>query len=577
MTDYRAPLRDIRFALQAGGGLERLNAVPGYRELTAEVADAVLDEAARFAEAELAPLYRAGDRHGVRLENGRVRTAPGFAKAYAELARAGWVGLSAPPEVGGQGLPSWLAVPVAEIWRGANLAFALCPMLCQSAIEALLRHGSPELNAAYLPKLVSGEWTATMNLTEPQAGSDLGLIETYAVRDGDRYRLTGRKIFITWGDHDLTDNILHFVLARVRGAPPGVKGLSMFVVPKLKPAAGGGYEPNEVVTVSIEEKLGIHGSPTCVLSYGDGAGAVGELVGAEGDGLKCMFTMMNRARLAVGVEALGVAERAYQQALRYAREREQGVAPGYAERGPIVRHPDVRRMLLTMKAAIAGMRGLAYSAALALDLAAEPAGEARAAFLTPVVKGWCSEVGQEVASLALQVHGGAGYIEETGAAQPFRDVRITSIYEGTTGIQANDLVKRKILGDGGAAAAALIAELRDWLHVDRPLPAGVAARLAAAAAAVERAVHFVIERDAAEPALAGTAAVSLLLALGTLLGGWSVAREACTDTVADPAWRDSRKALAAFYAEHLLPRVETYTAIVLAGSASVMRFPEEEL
>jgi alkylation response protein AidB-like acyl-CoA dehydrogenase len=571
----------MRFAMRAVGGLERLSSQPRFRDLTADVAHAVLDEAARFAETKLAPLYRVGDRRGVTLVDGHVRTAPGFREAYAEFARAGWVGLAAPPEVGGQGLPSVLGVPVAEIWRGANLAFALCPMLTQSAIEALLRHGTPDLRAIYLPKLVSGEWTATMNLTEPQAGSDLALIETVAVSRGDHYRLTGRKIFITWGDHDLADNIVHFVLARVRGAPPGVKGLSMFVVPKLLPGrAGAAGEPNDISVVSIEDKLGIHGSPTCVLSYGERAGAVGYLVGEEGQGLQCMFTLMNRARLAVGVEGLGVAERAYQQALGYARERVQGIAFGRSDRGPIVDHPDVRRMLLTMKAAIAGMRGVAYSAALAVDLADDdPPAAARAALLTPIVKGWCTELAQEVATLGLQVHGGAGYIEETGAAQPFRDVRITTIYEGTTGIQANDLVKRKILGDGGTAAVALLRELREWLRAAPTLPGDVAARLALAAGAVEGGVLFVVEHEPTDPALAGTAAVSLLLAFGTLLGGWHLAREAAATARGDEdlAWLAARRALATFYSEHLLPRVDAHIAVVRAGSASVMRFPEQLL
>ncbi len=586
MTEYRAPLRDIRFAMGAVDGLERLRAEPLFAELSADVVAAVLDEAARFAESELAPLYRSADRHAPTLVDGQVRVDPGMRAAYVEFARAGWIGLTAPREYGGQALPNWLAVPVAELWRSANLAFALCPMLAQSAIEALLRHGSPEQQAGYLPKLVSGEWTATMNLTEPQAGSDLGLIETMAIPDGGHYRIKGKKIFITWGDHDLTDNILHFVLARVRGAPAGVKGISMFAVPKVLSASDGSRGArNDVATLALEHKLGIHGSPTCVLSFGEGTGAIGYLVGGEGQGLQCMFTMMNRARLAVGVEALGVAERAYQQALRYARERVQGVPLGRSERGPIIGHPDVRRMLLTMKAGIAGMRGLAYTTAAVLDLAAaDAAADARAALLTPIVKGWCSELAQELVTLGLQVHGGVGYIEETGVAQPFRDVRITTIYEGTTGIQAGDLVRRKILSDRGRAALGLLEDVAAWLRVARAsqsLPAGVVERFAHATAVVERAVRFVLDQERIDPLLAGTAAVGLLLSFGTLLGGWHTAREAAAS--GDPAfadgneraWLDARVALASFYAEHLLPRVDAYVATVLAGSASVMQFPEE--
>ena len=394
--------------------------------------------------------------------------------------------------------------------------------------------------------------------------------------------MRGRKIFITWGDHDLTDNIVHFVLARTPNAAAGVKGISMFLVPKLVPRVDGTLgERNDVTTVSLEHKLGIHGSPTCVLSYGERGGAIGYLVGGLGQGLQCMFTMMNRARLAVGVEALGVAERAYQQARQYARERVQGVPPGHSARGPIIGHPDVRRMLLTMKAGIAGMRGVAYSAALAIDVAEArggPVAEARAALLTPVVKGWCSELGQEVATLGVQVHGGAGYIEETGAAQPFRDVRITTIYEGTTGIQANDFVKRKILGDGGHASRELLAELGAWLRAAESgtVAPRIKSRLEHAAQRVAAAIEYLIANERRDAWLAGTAGVSLLLAFGTLLGGWHVAREAVAARV-NEADDEARAALALFYTEHLLPRIDAYCAVVLAGSASVMRFPEDRL
>jgi alkylation response protein AidB-like acyl-CoA dehydrogenase len=581
MPEYRAPLREQRLAMTAVGGLPRVNQLARHRELTEDLVDGVLEEAARFAERELAPLYRSADREGAILADGRVRTAAGMAAAYAEFIRGGWIGVAAPAEHGGQALPNWLAVPVSEIWRGANLSFALCTMLTQAAIEALARHGNASLQSVYLPKLVSGEWTATMNLTEPQAGSDLAAISTLAVPEGDHFRVRGKKIFITWGDHDLTDNIVHLVLARTPGSEPGVKGISMFLVPKHLPtAARAPGERNDVRTVSLEHKLGIRGSPTCVLSYGESEGAVGYLVGALGDGLACMFTMMNRARVAVGVEALGVAERAYQQARTYARERVQGVPIGERERAPIVRHPDVRRMLLTMKAALAGMRGLAYSAALAIDEAEEDGdgrASARAALLTPIVKGWCSEIAQEVASMALQVHGGAGYIEETGAAQPFRDVRITTIYEGTTGIQASDFVRRKLAADGGAAAADLLREIEEWLREAGPVLApGAVAALERAVRLVQSATRDLLAASERDPAAMGTASVYLLLAYGTVLGGWHVARQALAAGAAD-AWGRARAALLAVYVDHLLPRVDWYVAAGRAGSASVMDFPLDEL
>jgi alkylation response protein AidB-like acyl-CoA dehydrogenase len=575
MADYRVPVEEMRAALAALSGLERLHAEGLHADLTEDLLDAVLDEAARFAEQELAPLYRSADLKGATLADGRVRSPDGFREAYAKFVQAGWAGISAPPAYGGQGLPNLVSVPIAEMWRQANLAFALCPMLSQSAVEALNRHGSESLKAVFLPKLATGEWAGTMNLTEPQAGSDLASIETLAVPDDGRFRINGRKIFITWGDHDLTENIVHFVLARTPGAPAGVKGISLFVVPKFLPGPDGSLgERNEVTTVSLEHKLGIHGSPTCVLSYGGDRGAAGYLVGAEHEGLACMFTMMNRARLAVGVEALGVAQRAYGQALAYARERVQGVAPGRSERGPIIGHPDVRRMLLAMKSAVAAMRALAYSAAIDIDLGegGVPAAAERASLLTPIVKGWCSELSQEVVSLGLQVHGGAGYIEETGAAQPVRDVRITAIYEGTTGIQANDLLKRKIIADGGRALFALLAELRGSL-AGAIVDEGLSKPLRRAADDVERAVRFVLAEHWEDPALAGAVGVNMLLGLGVTLGGWRLALQAAHAGPGDRA--TAERALARFYAEHWLPRNAAYCGTVLAGSAGVMGLPEE--
>ncbi|MBI3936883.1 MAG: acyl-CoA dehydrogenase, partial [Betaproteobacteria bacterium] len=446
MSTYTAPLADMRFVIKELVGLDRIAALPGCEEASAEVVDAVLEEAGKFASEVLAPLNPIGDREGARLENGRVFAPPGFKEAYRKFIEGGWNGLSGRPEHGGQGLPHLVATPVAEMWNSANLAFCLCPMLTSGVLEALRLHGSAEQQSRYLPKLTSGEWCGTMNLTEPQAGSDLSAVRTRAIPEGDHYRIHGTKIFITWGEHDLAENIAHLVLARTPGAPEGVKGISLFIAPKfLVNPDGSPGERNDIRCVSIERKLGIHASPTCVLAYGDGKGAIGHLVGEENHGLEYMFTMMNHARLAVGVEGVAIAERAHQQALAYAKTRVQGWEVGQrsGDRVTIIHHPDVRRMLLSMKAQTEAMRALAYAAAAALDQAKhqpDPAERRRQQalvdLLTPLVKGWCTEQAVEIASTGIQVHGGVGFVEETGAAQLLRDARITTIYEGTTGIQA---------------------------------------------------------------------------------------------------------------------------------------------
>ncbi|HEX5421264.1 MAG TPA: acyl-CoA dehydrogenase [Gammaproteobacteria bacterium] len=592
---YHAPMREIRFVLETLGGLARLRELGAPEAPDDALAAAVLDEAARFAEQELAPLYRLADERGAAWADGRVQMAPEIVSAYRRFAEAGWPGMTAPAEHGGQALPEVLGIPAAEMWRSANLAFALCPMLTRSAIEALVEHGSSALKARYLPKLVSGEWTGTMNLTEPQAGSDLAAIETRAEPRAGHYLLRGRKIFITWGDHDLAENIVHLVLARSGPPGSGHRGLSLFAVPKFLPAEDGGPgERNDIVTVSLEHKLGIRGSPTCVLSYGDGGGAVGHLVGAEGEGLACMFTMMNRARLAVGVEGLGLAERAYQQARAYARERVQGKPPGADRAAPIWRHPDVRRMLLLMKAATEAMRWLAYTAALESDFAARAPdtavaarAAARVALLTPIVKGWCTELAQEVVSLGVQVHGGAGYIEDTGAAQILRDARITTIYEGTTGIQALDLARRKLLGDEGRTAFALCAEIGAWCEERRSadaLPRPVARGLAEGLRLVDEALRFLLARHREDPSLAGAVSFNMLMLFGTVLGAWSHARAAAEadrrlSSAADGerGFLEAKRATAVFYAEHLLPRARAYAAAVMAGSEGIMAIDEADL
>ena len=468
MSGLRVDLDEIKFNLRRVADLDGLAALPGFEHAEPGLVDDLLAEAARFAEEVIAPLNRGGDLVGARRhDNGRVVTPPGFADAYSAYVAAGWGAVTADPEYGGGGFPHLLGAAIEEMITSASMAWSLCPLLTQGAVALLSAFGSAEQKALYLPRLVSGEWTGTMNLTEPEAGSDLGAVATRAEPQPDgAYRLTGTKIFITYGEHDLAPNIVHMVLARTPGAPPGTKGLSCFIVPKHLPDPAG--EPgarNDVRCVSVEHKLGIHASPTCVMSYGDDGGAVGYLIGDENDGMRYMFKMMNLARLSVGLEGLAIAERSYQQALAYARQRRQGRAPGADGPSPslIVEHPDVARMLLDMRSGICAMRGLAYRNAEALDRAgrepdpaARQAAQERAALLTPLTKAWATDTGCELAGIGLQIHGGMGFVEETGAAQHYRDARIAPIYEGTNGIQAIDLVARKLaIRDGGAAADLL--------------------------------------------------------------------------------------------------------------------------
>ncbi len=470
---YAAPLADMRFVLDEVARIDEVALLPGYEAASADLVAAILGQAAKLAETVLAPLNQPADRIGSVLENGVVRTPPGFHEAYAHYVEGGWNGLTGDPEYDGQGLPFALAAPVSEMWNSACMSFALCPLLSMAAVELLQAYGTDEQKRRYLGKLVSGEWTGTMNLTEPQAGSDLGALTTRAVASGDHYRLTGQKIFITYGDHDLAPNIVHAVLARTPGAPPGSRGLSLFLVPKfLLDDAGGPGQRNAVRTLSLEHKLGIHASPTCVLAYED---AVGWRIGEENRGLEYMFTMMNNARLNIGVQGLAIAERAYQQARDFARVRVQGQPLGGAANAgpsPIIHHPDVRRMLLWMRAATEAMRSLAYYAAAMIDRGRRDPDKSerfraqrRADLLIPVVKAWCTDLAVVVASTGIQVHGGMGYIEETGAAQYLRDARITPIYEGTNGIQAGDLVGRKLARDRGEAAQALFAEIAATLDI----------------------------------------------------------------------------------------------------------------
>jgi alkylation response protein AidB-like acyl-CoA dehydrogenase len=583
MTEYHAPLKDMRFALNVLAGLPDLLALPAFEAVDEDTVQQVLDEAANFARDIIAPLNVVGDQAGCRVVDREVEVADGFADAYRQFVENGWPSLSGSPDFGGMGLPHTVGLAAFEMWNSANMAFALCPMLTGAAVSALKVHASDELKDRYLPKLVSGEWSGTMVLTEPHAGSDLAAISTKAVPDGDHYRLFGTKIFITWGDHTMADNTIHLVLARLEGAPEGIRGISMFLVPKyLVNEDGSPGERNDVFPASVEHKLGIHGSPTCVLNFGESEGAIGYLVGEENRGMANMFTMMNQARLEVGVQGLSVSERAYQLARGYALERVQGTAPGHEGRVTIVHHADVRRMLMLMKSQIEAMRAAAYTMCAdvdrslhATDVDAREEAAARAALLTPIVKGWLSETAQELTSLGVQVHGGMGFVEETGAAQHLRDARILPIYEGTTGIQAADLVGRKILGDEGRAIKALIADMRDTAaEMEGDDLEVIRAALVEGCDLLGRGVDWLIAEAIDDPALPGAASGNLLMAAGIVLGTWHMARAALAVSGGhgdfDDAFCAGKRDTARFYAEHVSPRAIMYIRAAMSGPESVM-------
>jgi 3-(methylsulfanyl)propanoyl-CoA dehydrogenase len=584
---YRAPVADIAFALEHAAGFDAALAEGLYGELSQDVVQAVLEQAGKFAGDVLAPLNPIGDRYGTPFKDGAVTTAPGWKEAYRAWAQAGWNALAAPAQWGGQDLPQALNAACIEMWNSAALAFGLGPLLTMAGVDALAAHGSEELKRAYLPKLVSGGWMGTMQLTEPQAGSDVGALRTRAERAGDgSYRITGQKIFITYGEHDLTDNIIHFVLARLPDAPSGIKGISLFLVPKflLTGDASPGRR-NDVRAHSIEHKLGIHGSPTCTMVYGDNGGATGFLIGEENRGMACMFTMMNQARLSVGLQGVAIAERATQQALAYARERKQGRASG-ARSGssPIVAHPDVKRMLLTMRALTRAARAICYLTAVTLDRAQRSPDDAtrkaaheRASLLTPVAKAFSTDIGNEVASLGLQVHGGMGYIEETGAAQHYRDARITPIYEGTNGIQAIDLVIRKLSLAGGATVRALIGEIRHTVEAvnatNDPAFGWTGVRLQDAVDSLERTTDWLLGGQHSDPdsALAGATPYLRLFALAT--GGALLAQEALAAKrlAVDTPDAAARTAIARFFAENLAVEAGALERTVVEGADSVNR------
>ncbi len=592
MREYKAPLRDMHFVLQELAGLAEVAKLPGCEEINAELVDQILEESAKFASGVLSPLNKPADKEGSKWDEGKVTTPKGFKEAYRQFVEAGWNALQAPAEHGGQGLPKIVSTPVVEMWKSANLSFSLVTMLTAGAVEALILRGTEEQKRQYLPKMIAGGWTGTMNLTEPQAGSDLGLVRTRAVREADHYRVSGQKIFITYGEHDLAENIVHLVLARVEGAPEGVRGISMFLVPKFLVNADGSLgRRNEVQCASIEHKLGIHASPTAVLVYEN---AVGYLVGEENHGLEYMFIMMNLARFAVGMEGLAISERAYQQALAYAKERVQSrdVAGG-GKAVTIIHHPDVRRMLMSMKSQTEAMRALAYVVAAAVDKSLRhPDREERTrnqAFvdlMIPIVKGWFTETGIDVASTGIQVHGGMGFIEETGAAQHLRDARITTIYEGTTGIQANDLIGRKVAREGGATAKEVIGVMRA-VEAELGKAAGedmAATREAFSAAltAAEECVSWMVITYGNDIKAAHAGAVPFLKLMGIVCGGWQmaraalVARQRLSEGKGDKSFYEAKIRTARFYADHILTQAPGLRNTIVHGAAGVMALAEDQ-
>jgi len=590
MPDYQAPVKDMLFVINHLAGLDQVSKLQGFEEATPDLVEAVLEEAAQLAGEVVAPINEIGDREGTRVEDGKVVVPDEFKRVYQQVTGDGWSGISMSADAGGQGLPYCVGLAVEEMWQSASLAWSLCALLTQGAARAIEEHGSEALQALFLERMVAGEWTGTMNLTEPQAGSDLAAIRSTAVPDGDGYRVTGQKIFITWGDHEMTENVVHLVLARLTDAPPGVKGLTLFAVPKkLINADGSVGETNHVSPVSVEHKLGIHGSPTCVMAFEN---SFGYLVGDLHNGLACMFTMMNHARLSVGLEGVAISERAYQQALAYARERSQGQKKGHEGSVAIIEHPDVRRMLMHMKAYIEAMRSLTYVAGAHLDGAQHEKGDAERAqelarleLLVPVVKGWCTEMSQVLTSIGLQIHGGMGYVEETGAAQHFRDARITTIYEGTTGIQANDLIGRKILRDQGQALKHMIADMQAVVadlerHGERLVVVHDA--LKTAVGDLGAAAQWFGDHYADSPDTPGAVSVNFLMLLGTVAGGWQLARAASVAVeqldagAEDQSFYQAKIVTARYFAEQILPLAGAYRTAIEAGADSIMALSDDQ-
>src|SRR3954471_2422241 len=583
---YRAPISDMLLSLNHGAGLKAAMEAGHYGDFDGDIVSAVLEEAGKFATDVLAPLNKVGDEHGIKLSDGKVTTAPGWPDAYKRWTEGGWNAVSGPEDFGGQGLPLAINAACTEIWSAANAAFGLCPLLTLSAIEALDAHGRDALKRIYLAKLVSGEWTGTMQLTEPQAGSDVGALRTRAERaDDGTYRIKGTKIFITYGDHDMTDNIVHFVLARLPDAPAGTKGISLFLIPKFMVNADGSLGArNDIHPSGVEHKLGMHASPTCTMTMGDKGGAIGYLIGEENRGMLCMFTMMNQARLGVGLEGVGIADRAYQQALAFAQGRRQGRAIGKKGDGTdaIIVHPDVKRMLMQMRALTAAARTICYATAVALDVSVRATdakvrsdAAARGALLTPIAKAFSTDIGNEVTSLGVQVHGGMGFIEETGAAQHYRDARITAIYEGTNGIQSIDLVTRKLAANGGASVWALLEELtgivRQVEASNDPAFGTTGAKLRDALGSLDRTSRWLLERVASSPNDALAGATPYLRLFGSTLGGCKLAEEALAARSLEGFGDPQRYVmLARFFAENIAVQAGGLERAVIDSADAVM-------
>jgi 3-(methylthio)propanoyl-CoA dehydrogenase len=595
MSTYIAPLADQLFLLNELLGLEEISALPGYEDATLDLVTAILDEAGKFGSEVLAPLNKTGDQQGCSIENGVVCTPDGFKEAYAKFVATGWNSLGAPTEYGGQGLPSIVATSVSEIWHGANMAFGLCPLLNQGGIEAVATHGSDTLKSIFLPKMVSGEWSSTMNLTESQAGSDLSQISTKAVRDGEHYRIIGQKIFISYGEHDMADNIIHLVLARLPNGPKGIKGLSLFLVPKFLLNDDGSLgKHNDLGCVSIEHKLGIKASPTSLMSFGENGGAIGYLIGEENQGISNMFTMMNNTRLSVGLQGIGVAEHAYQQALAYAKDRVQGrdTNSDASSPAPIIKHADVRRMLMAMKSQTEATRATAYFMSACLDRArrhpdpnVRSEDKALADLLTPVVKAWSTDTGIAVANLGIQIHGGMGYIEKTGAAQHLRDVRVSAIYEGTNGIQAADLVGRKVARENAESINALILKIKSYLDqsiVDEISPLGkIDKHLLNSIQSLSNTTAWILDTFPTKPQNVAAGAAQFTQMLGITMGGWLMAMSASKSIKLLKTETENRTFLEAkiytsqFFADQYLSQVPMLETLVKTGGLSLEHISDE--
>ena len=593
MTDYAAPVDDMRFVINEICDLQAINQLPGYEDATPDLVDAILEEGGKLAADVMAPINHDGDIEGCHIDNGVVRTPKGAKEAYAQFVEGGWNGVPFDPEYGGQGLPWLVSTALSEMWSSANMAFALCPLLTQGAVELLSAHGSNELKARFLEKMVTGAWNGTMNLTEPQAGTDLAQVKSKAERDGEHYRISGQKIFITYGEHDMTDNIVHMVLARLPDSPPGIKGISLFVVPKFLVNDDGSLgDRNDLRCVSIEHKLGISASPTAVMAFGDNEGAIGYLVGEENNGIRYMFTMMNNARLAVGLEGVAIGERAFQQAREYASERIQSRDASGEDARPvaIIHHPDVKRMLMSMKSRTEAARALSYYTASKLDVAKHhPDADARARanslvdLLIPVVKAWSTDNGIDIASIGIQIHGGMGYIEETGAAQHMRDARIAAIYEGTNGIQAIDLIGRKVARDNGDTVKALMVEIQTVIDAmnakeDSNLTT-IAQRLETALTALKSATDWVVGNYSTNIDETLAVAVPYLTLLGTTAGGWMMGASALavTQNGSNSAFDLAKITTARFFADHVLTDASGLCEKVIYGGSAVAGINVDEI